>query len=89
MIETVCTVSLFVVAGAMVPALYRVLTGPSTADRVVAADALTTDILVMLVLISMVEHTRLYLGAVMALAILCFFGMVAFSNYVLRGRPID
>ena len=89
MIETVCTVCLFFVAGAMVPALYRILVGPSTADRVVAADALTTYILAMLVLVSMVRDTRLYFDAVMALAVLCFFGMVAFSNYLLRGRPID
>ncbi len=89
MVETVALTCLVVLALSMAPALYRILKGPSIADRVIAADALTTIIMAIVVLASIASHTRDYFDAVMAMAILGFFGTVAVAKYILRGRPID
>ncbi len=89
MIETVALSCLFVLGFSMVPALYRVVRGPSVADRVVAADHLTTCIMAVVVVASIVASSRVYFDAVMAMAILGFFGTVAVARYLLGGRPID
>ncbi len=89
MITTVAHFCLLVIALSLIPALYRIVRGPSIADRVVAADALTTGIMAIVVVSSIVLHTRDYFDAVMAMAILGFFGTVAVAKYILQGRPID
>lgn len=89
MIETVGLACLGVHTVAMFAALYRIVRGPSVADRAVAADELTTVIMAVVVVSSIVASTRAYFDAVMAMAVLGFFGSVAIAKYLIGGRPIE
>ncbi|MFQ5477475.1 MAG: monovalent cation/H+ antiporter complex subunit F [Candidatus Binatia bacterium] len=89
MIGFVSSISLAVLALSMLPPLYRIARGPSVADRVVAADALSTCILAIVVVSGILSDTRDYTDAVMAIAVVGFFGTVAYAKYLIRGRVID
>ncbi len=89
MIDTVATACIVILTLCMLVPLSRIVRGPSIADRVVAADAATTYIMAILVLVCIRSHSRVYFEAVMSLAVLGFFGTVAMAKYILGGRPID
>jgi len=89
MIDLIARVCLMVAGLSVLIAIYRVVRGPSVADRVAAMDLLTTCIMAVLVIGGIVTQSRLYIDVVMALAVLGFFGTVAFAKYMLGGRPID
>ncbi len=89
MIETVAQVCLIALGLSMLPAIYRIVQGPSVADRVIATDALVTAIMAIVILVSLTRNTREYMEAVMAMAILGFFGTVALAKYLVKGRAID
>jgi len=88
MIEYVATGCMVALALSMLPSLYRILVGPSIADRVVGADSLVTIVTAIVVLTGFVQETREYMDAVMAMAILGFFGTVAVAKYLIQGRAI-
>ncbi len=70
-------------------ALYRIVKGPTVADRVAATDLLTSCIMAVVVIAGIQASTRAYLDVVMALGILGFFGTVALARYLIGGRVID
>ena len=88
MIEQVASACLVVVGFSMLACLYRLAVGPSLADRVVAVDLLTTCIMAVIVISSILSGSRVYFDAVMAMAVLGFFGTVAFARYLVGGRAI-
>jgi len=69
--------------------LYRIVKGPTVADRVAATDFLTSCIMAVVVIAGIQASTRAYLDVVMALGILGFFGTVALARYLIGGRVID
>jgi len=69
--------------------LFRLLRGPTTIDRVLAFDTLATNIIALLVVLSIRLETALYLEAILVLAVLAFVGTTAISKYLMRGRIID
>jgi len=89
MIETVATGCMIALALSMLPALYRILVGPSIADRVVGADNLVTIVTAIVIVTGFVQGTREYMDAVMAMAIRGFFGTVAVAKYLIQGKAID
>ncbi len=80
---------LFVLALSLAAAMYRVLRGPSIADRVAATDLLTTCIMGIVAVVGIVLQTRTLIDVVLAMAVLGFFGTVAFAKYLVGGRAID
>jgi multicomponent Na+:H+ antiporter subunit F len=80
---------LVVLGLAMLAALYRIFVGPTVADRVAATDLLTTCIMAVILVNSVLTGTRDYIDLVMAMAVLGFFGTVAFAKYLVGGRAID
>ena len=89
MIVIVAKICLVVSSLSLLAALYRLVRGPSGADRVAAADLLTSCIMAVIVTGGIVAESRVYIDVVMAMAALGFFGTVAFSKYLLEGRAID
>ena len=69
--------------------LYRIVRGPTVADRVAATDLLTSCIMAIVVVGGVRLMTRDYLDVVMAMAVLGFFGTVALARYLIGGRAID
>ncbi len=79
--------AILVLFAAMGFGVYRILRGPSLADRVVALDLIATLVVGFLALLSILTRQKLYLTAGIALALLAFLGTVALAIYIRRGGP--
>lgn len=89
MMEVVANVCMAVLGVTLILSLWRVLVGPTTSDRVVALDAVTINILALIVTAGIVRDTQVYLDAVLVIAILGFFGTVAMAKYLVGGTLAD
>ena len=79
-------VSMLFLIAALVAAAWRLLTGPTLADRVVALDLVTMLLVVFLVLFKLISGINAYIYAAIALALISFLGTVAFAHYIERAR---
>lgn len=68
--------------------LYRVMRGPSAADRIVAVEILGILIIGMLALIGLHEDMDFFLDIALIWALLSFVAALAFSK-ILEGRRLD
>jgi multicomponent Na+:H+ antiporter subunit F len=69
---------------ALLAAAWRLLTGPTLADRVVALDLVSMLLVVFLVLFRMLSGVDAYIYVAIALALVSFLGTVAFAHYIDR-----
>ena len=76
-------------AVALALAAWRLLRGPSLADRILALDTLYIDSLALLVLLGMERQSQLYFEAALVIALLGFVGTVVLSKYLLRGDIVE
>jgi multisubunit Na+/H+ antiporter MnhF subunit len=74
----------FCLIAALLSALYRLLVGPSLADRVVALDMVSMVIVVFLVVFKLVSGINAYIYVAIALALVAFLATVAFAHYIER-----
>ncbi len=77
--------SLIFMVIAIIPCLYRVIKGPTIPDRVVALDAMTTVIVVMLGIYSFVRGSVFFMDVALVLAIISFVGTVTVAKYLDEG----
>jgi len=63
----------------------RLVKGPSIPDRVVALDLITMIVAAMIALYMMYSNQPVFLDAIIILALIGFFGTVAFSLYLKKG----
>lgn len=89
MIELFARLTTVVAGLALAAALYRIVAGPTIADRVAAADLVTSSIMAIALMAGILLDTHAYVDVVMALAVLGFFGTVAYAKYLLGGSPVD
>jgi multicomponent Na+:H+ antiporter subunit F len=61
---------------------YRVLIGPTLAERTVAADGLVFMVMGILILVSIYRETDMYLTAVLVIALLAFISTLTVSRYL-------
>ena len=69
---------------ALFAATWRLLVGPTLADRVVALDMVSMLLVVFLVVFRMVSGVNAYMYAAIALALIAFLATVAFAHYIDR-----
>ncbi|TWT24408.1 Na(+)/H(+) antiporter subunit F1 [Planomicrobium sp. CPCC 101110] len=81
--------SLIVISCAFVGLLYRLIKGPSIADRVVALDALGVALVSIVALLSLIMETEFFLEIILLLSILSFIGTAAFAKFIERGVIFD
>lgn len=62
--------------------LYRVLVGPTLAERTVAGDGLISMIMGIIILVSIMKETDLYLNAVLIIALLGFISTLTVARYL-------
>lgn len=74
--------SLTLMVLAIIPCIYRVIKGPTVPDRVVAVDAMTTVIVVMLGVYSFVRGSVFFMDVALVLSIISFVGTVTISKYL-------
>ena len=76
-------------AVALALAAWRLLRGPSLADRILALDTLHINTLALLVLLGMERQSQLYFEAALIIALLGFVGTVVLSKFLLRGDIVE
>lgn len=77
------------IALAMLFSAWRLLLGPTLADRILALDTLYVNAIAMLVLFGLRFGTSLYFEAALVIAMLGFVGTVALSKFLLRGDIVE
>jgi multicomponent Na+:H+ antiporter subunit F len=62
--------------------LYRLVFGPTNADRIVSADAMALITTVILIIIAMIFGSSLYLDIALVYSILSFVGVIALARVI-------
>jgi multicomponent K+:H+ antiporter subunit F len=65
---------------------WRLLRGPSLADRVIALDTLYINALAVLVLIGIRQDSAVYFEGALIISLLGFVGTVVLARYLARGE---
>ncbi|CEG28942.1 Na(+)/H(+) antiporter subunit F1 [Bacillus sp. B-jedd] len=89
MLDIVIRIALLCCSLAMLGLIYRVIKGPSTADRVIALDAIGVNLVAITALFSMIRKSSTFLEVILLIGILAFIGTVAFAKYLERGEIIE
>ena len=80
---------LLLLTAAMLLSLYRLLRGPSIADRVLALDTVFVNTVGVVLVLGVLFETNLYFEAVLIIAMMGFVGTCALAKYVLRGDLME
>ena len=85
MADMLFNISAFIMLLSMVMAVFRLLAGPTAADRAVALDAMTVIALSFIGWIALVSGRIIYLDVALVYGLISFVGVVALARYVERG----
>lgn len=88
MIEFCANVAFIVLAVSVSFCFYRLVIGPTSPDRVVAADTITVVIIAMIAVYSIKESTAIFYDAILVLSVLGFVGTVAMAKFLAKGKNI-
>lgn len=89
MIELALSIAFSLVGLAVIFAFWRLLLGPSAADRILALDTLYINTIALLVLFGIYLGSNIYFEAALLIALMGFVGTVALCKYLLRGDIIE
>ena len=89
MIDYAVQFSMWMLALSILLSFYRLAKGPTTADRVVAADTITTNLLGIIALVAIRSHEKYFVIAILALAILSFVGTTVYAKFLERGKIVE
>ena len=89
MINIACHICLSVLFLCLALNLYRVIVGPSSADRAVASDTVVMNIVGLVCIYSISQKTSAFFDLVLVFSLLGFIGTVCFAKFVGRGRMVE
>lgn len=89
MLNIALTIALALVGAAVVLTTWRLMTGPSAPDRILALDTLYINAIALLVLLGIHLSSALYFEAALLIAMMGFVGTVALCKFLLRGDIIE
>ena len=69
--------------------LWRIVTGPGQADRVLALDTMVINVIALLVVFGILQGSAVYFEASMLVAMVGFVSTVAYCRFLLRGDIIE
>jgi len=81
--------ALFLLALAMLCALWRLLRGPAAQDRVMALDCLYVNGMLTMLVLGIAYASSVYFEAAMLIALFGFVGSTALAKFLLRGEVIE
>ncbi|HET7323072.1 MAG TPA: monovalent cation/H+ antiporter complex subunit F [Halococcus sp.] len=82
-------IGLVIASGVTLLSGYRVIRGPTTPDRVVALDAITTNVVAVAVLFSLQTDSGFFIDVSLVLAIIGFISTIVVARYVTEGDIIE
>lgn len=83
-IQIATTISFFMLSGALVIALIRLLKGPTAIDRIVTLDLVAGICLSCVTMLSISSNNSVFLNVALCIAIVAFLGTIAFVKYLER-----
>jgi multicomponent K+:H+ antiporter subunit F len=89
MITTVSDICLLALAVSMAMCLWRLVRGPSTADRALALDTMYTNLMAAIVVLCIRYNTAEYFDAALVIAVLGFLSTTAIAKYLIKGDIIE
>ena len=89
MFELILISSLFLLTLSILAAIYRMVKGISTPDRVQALDFIGINIIAGIAIVSVLLRTHAFLDIILLLGILSFVGTIAFARFIERGVVIE
>jgi len=81
-LETCLAIALGLLVLSLILATFRVLTGPAQGDRIVAIDLFGVLAVALIALFALWMEQVVFLDAAIALALVAFFGTVAYARFV-------
>ncbi|RAZ66627.1 Na(+)/H(+) antiporter subunit F1 [Planococcus maitriensis] len=82
-------IALMVVSFSFAGLLFRLVKGPTVADRVVALDSIGVSLVSIVALLSLIIETEFFLEVILLMSILSFIGTAAFAKFLERGEIFD
>lgn len=82
---TVLVIALMMLSTALVLAVYRLIRGPSTPDRVVALDLISTLSVGTIAVYGITTGQPVFIDVAIVLALISFLGTIGFAYYVEQG----
>lgn len=89
LLDLVVQVGLIIASGLTLLASYRVISGPTVPDRVVALDTIGTNVVAIAVLFALATGEGLFVTVGLVLTIIGFISTVAVAKYVIEGDIIQ
>jgi multicomponent Na+:H+ antiporter subunit F len=89
MFNFILITSLFFLAVSILVAIFRIVKGPTTPDRVQALDFIGINIIAGVAIVSILLRTHAFLDIILLLGILSFIGTIAFARFIERGVVIE
>ena len=86
MISTAFTLTAVAVAALLFPAIYRAASGPTTADRLVAVNAVATKVIILIALLAVITEQGLFLDIAFVYAMIGFIATIAITKFIEQGR---
>jgi len=80
----VVDIGIIILTAAFVMCLWRLVRGPSLADRGLATDTLAMQVVGLVILLTIRLRTLMFFDAVLIVSILGFAGTVAFAQFIAR-----
>lgn len=87
--KTLIIIALVIVVLSMLAMLFRVILGPSLADRVVALDAMGLQLMAVIALFSILMDIKYMIVVILLVGILAFLGTAVFSKFMDKGKVIE
>jgi len=87
--NAIVVVCMYIVAIAMLLALWRLLRGPTIPDRILALDTFSVTAIAQLMLFGMYLGSAIYFEAALVIAMLGFGSTVVLSKFVLRRDIVE
>lgn len=89
MIEAALTYAFLCFGFGQLMCLYRVVFSPGVADRVLALDTMTINMIALITLFGVLHDTTMYFEATLLFALVGFISTVAYAKFILRGDIIE
>ncbi|MEQ5834773.1 K+/H+ antiporter subunit F [Marinobacter mangrovi] len=89
MITIALEITLAMVTLAVILNVIRLFKGPDAPDRILALDSLYINAIALIVLFSMLIHSRLYIQSALLIAVMGFVGTIALAKHLKRGSVIE
>lgn len=89
MIEMLLFFAILFLILSILAAIYRLVKGPSTPDRVQALDSIGINLIAGVAITSVILRTTAFFEVILLIGILSFIGTVAFARYLERGVVIE